>query len=142
MHAGPPTRRSRFRWGVFAVAAAVGAVLHFFVLLPYLLLPLIERKEAPIEVAYLDDSSAQEPASAADEPKLEPAPEPKPEPKPPERSKPEPAPKPPPPEVAKLPPPPEPAKVEPPNPEPKPPEPKDQPKPPPPPPQALPRMKF
>src|SRR5579871_4676624 len=133
----PPTRRSRFRWGIFAVAAVGAGLLHAFVIIPQLLLPLLERKEAPIEIAMLDEPApplADEQTPAEPEATSEKKPEPKIARKPPEKPKAEP----PKPELPKAP---EPAKVEPPKPEPKPVEVVKLPPPPPPPP-VNPRMKM
>ncbi|MSP60289.1 MAG: TonB family protein [Myxococcales bacterium] len=101
-------RRDRFRWDVFAVAALVGAVLHFFVLIPRLLGPLLEKREAPVEVAYLDDTPPLESAPPLE--KLASPPDTEMEKRPPEElpAEAEEAPE----AKAELPTPPEPAKVE------------------------------
>lgn len=114
------SRRPRFRSGSFALAAVLATVLHALAI-PAMFLPLLERPERPVEVAFVDDQGAT--AEAA---KLDPAPEPREPPVPPERRPPPPRPEaawPEPAEQKKAQPPPPPPpqekkKVEPPPPEP------------------------
>jgi hypothetical protein len=113
-------QRGRFRTDIFALGAAISFALHVFVVLPFLILPLIApllaKHDAPIEVAYIPEASEAESAqdkSPAEQVKLDPASpelakadekkkkEKRPEEKPPEPAKVEP----PKPEVAKVEPP-------------------------------------
>jgi TonB family protein len=112
-------QRARFRTDLFALGAAISLVLHIFVVLPFVILPLIEpllaKHDAPIEVAYLPDPAEGEDKAAPDEtppeaPKLDAVPDKKDKEKKLAEKPPEPA-------KVEPPKPPEPAKVEPPKPQ-------------------------
>ncbi len=88
----------RFRWSVFAIAALSAAVFHTFVLVPVLLMPLVARREAPLEVSYRELPPELPPAPAAAARKIPPKskppdvahvdpPKPRPPQKPPEPTK-------------------------------------------------------
>jgi TonB family protein len=104
-------KNGRFRWEYFVAALVLSLGVHVFVVVPYLLAPLVEKPDVPLEVAIEDAPASGEDSTAAPEtPKLD---APKPEPPKPEEK------------LAKAP---EPATVEPPKPKPKP-EPESKPEP-------------
>jgi TonB family protein len=67
------SRRPRFRWKHFAIALALALSGHAF-LIPRMFLPLLERPERPMEVAFVDDGPVTEippPDEKPDRPKDE-----------------------------------------------------------------------
>jgi len=103
--------RHAFRWTVFAVGLGIALVAHVFYIIPKLISPLLDKPEAPVEIAYIPESNADSTDPKPDEPKAD---EPKPDKPKPEKEKPKLAAAPAPAEVAE--PKPEPPKPEPPKP--------------------------